>query len=174
MARYLSMSVVNGALQMLSDQSVIDACKNCGVTEADWKLLGGQRIWVGGDRPRIKRVFDAILYSTIDSIGVPRFSIPAEIGASAIALFVGNVNSWIACSWIGTFSSAEDLADYAGPADSVEGLERVTSSQLFSLVSEIKGNGLHYKFAENLKNKTGIFMPIGVVDENEKQKEIKK
>lgn len=174
MSRYLSMSVVQGALQVLSDMSVVDACKASGVTEADYKLLSGNRIWLGADRPRIKRVFDAILYSTVDAIGVPRFNLPAEMASACIALFVGNVNVWIACGWIGTFASAESLTDYSGQPDSVEGMERVTASQLFALVSEIKGQGIHYKFAQDLKKKTGIFMPNGVMDEKNDQEKVKK
>lgn len=164
MARHLSLSTVRGALTVLSNGSVVDAAQSCGCTESDWKLLTGSKVFIGVDRPRVKRLLDNIIYGVVDTLGLPRFELPAEYAAACIAMFVNPVNFFPACSWIGTYARSEDIADYHGNLDSVQGLETVSSSKLFALVLEISGGGMCAPFAAALKKKTGIFT-AGVQDE---------
>ena len=169
MARHLSLSTVRGALTVLSNGSVVDAAQSCGCTESDWKLLTGSKVFIGVDRPRVKRLLDNLIFGVVDTLGLPRFELPAEYAAACIAMFVNPVNYFPACSWIGTYARSEDIADYHGNLDAVQGLETVSSSKLFALVMEIKGGGMCSPFAEALKKKTGIFTP-GVTNEESKQK----
>lgn len=164
MARHLSLSTVRGALSVISNGNVIDAAQSCGCTESDWKLLTGSKVWIGVDRPRVKRLLDSLIYGVVDTLGLPRFELPAEYAAACIAMFVSPINYFPACSWVGTYARSEDLADYHGNLDAVQGLETVSSAKLFALVMEISGGGMCTPFAEALKKKTGIFTP-GVTDE---------
>jgi hypothetical protein len=173
MAKHLSLSATNGALQILSSGGIVDACQSCGVTERDWKLLTGNKIWLGQDRPVIRRALDSLIYGVIDMLALPRFEVPAEYACACISMFVSPCNYFPACSWLGTYHRAEDLADYHGTLDGVAGLETVSASKMFALVQDITGGGLHVQFQNALKKKTGINLPQGQLF-NEESKKSKK
>jgi hypothetical protein len=172
MPKHMTMASANGALQILASGEIVDACQSCGVTEQDWKLLIGNRVWVNTDRPRIRRCLDSLIYGVIDMLGLPRFEIPAEFACSCIAMFVAPCNYTPACSWIGQHHRAEDLADYHGTMDGVAGMETVSASKMFALIGDIVGSGVHVPFQQALKKKTGIALPE-VKNNEENQKSTK-
>jgi hypothetical protein len=170
MARHLSLDVVRGALTILSDGKIVDCAKSCGVTESDWRLLTGSKIWIGTDRPRVKRLIDALLYGVVDMLGIPRFELPAEYASACIAFFVAPINTNTACAWVGTYARSQDLSDIHGSPESIQGLEKVSASQLFALVNKVRGGGVMQEFADSLKKKTGIFTAGVKKDEESNQK----
>lgn len=124
-------------MYILTSQSVVECATAVGCTEKDWKLLTGDKPWLGVDRARVKRLLDALLYGIVDTLGIPRFDLPAEYAATVIAMGVNPTNYFAACNWVGNFSSSEDIADYHGRLEGVTGLDKVTPSRLFALILEI-------------------------------------
>jgi hypothetical protein len=154
--RHLSLPTVKGALHIISNENVADACQSCGVSEADWSLLTGKKVWLGVDRARIKRILDAILYGVVDQLGIPRFSLPAEYVGAVISMFVNEANMFSACNWLGNFAKAEDLADFHGTLEGVQGLETVSPAKLFALCLLIKSQIDVGKYRQVFANKTEI------------------
>jgi hypothetical protein len=156
MQKQLSMTATKGAMAVLANGDIMDAVHAIGCSEADWKLVTGKKLWLGVDRPRVKRVLDALIFGTIDMLGLPRMEISSEFAASVVAFFVSDVNIFTACHWIGNYSTNDDLANYHGVLDGVTSLEQTTPTRLFALVLEIKGGDELSVVVRKFRNKHKI------------------
>ena len=132
--KQLSMASAKGAMITLLGSEVGDITKALGCTDSDWKVVTGMKPWKGAQRPQVKRLLEALIYGTIDVLGLPRFRVPAELVAATVALYVKPVNYMAACEWIGNQKSAEDLANFTGREEDLSGLEKVTPDRIYSLV----------------------------------------
>jgi hypothetical protein len=169
MAKYLSLQTARGAMQILLKGSVVESAQTMGCTESDWKLLTGKKVWIGTDRVRVKRLIDALLYATVDTIGLPRFNLPAEYVATVITVFVHPSNYFSACCWTGNFSTSEDLADYHGRLEGVQSLEKVSASRLFALVCQLASGEDVFELINAFKKKTQIEVGAEVLKENDNE-----
>lgn len=102
------------------------------LTSDDYEFATSNRLWLATDRSRVRRCVEAMVYGSLDVIGLPRFPAPAEFIAAAIAFYVHPVNVQIACA---VFDGAE-FSEYI-----VSGVEkRLSASEIFSLVLQIKAD----------------------------------
>jgi hypothetical protein len=131
MSKYLSMTSVRGSMKVLTECNIQDICLSLGCTEQDWHLVRGSKPWLGKDRPRVVRLLEGCFYGMIDTLGTPRFEVPAEFIAGVLTLIAHPVNFWTASAWLGTQKASEDIIN-----DTVDGCEDVTPRQIFSLCLE--------------------------------------
>lgn len=118
----------------LYDSLIDDPRRLQNVDKERFELLMSPGPWTTIDRSDVRVAFDAILFGTLDSMGLPRFTLPCEYVAAAIAKFVSPVNVMTMCSWSehhGT--SADDMS----VAQSSTIIEPVTARQLFAFVSMV-------------------------------------
>lgn len=87
------------AIKMVDSGGFLD------LTEDDFAFLTGKNCWIGTERSRARRCIEASVYGSLDYLGLPRFAVPAEFVAGAIAYFVHPVNTQFAahvmegCEW---------------------------------------------------------------------------
>ena len=62
------------------------------LTPEDYDFLTGDRPWLSTDRGRARRCVEACCYGALDYLGFPRFPLPVEFIAAAIAFYVHAVN----------------------------------------------------------------------------------
>jgi len=84
-------AAAQAALRVLADEAQVDLNKD------DIQFLKGPRLWLRSDRGRVRRCLEAYAYGGLDIIGLPRFPLPAEFVACAIALHVHPSNWMTAC-----------------------------------------------------------------------------
>lgn len=93
----------------------------------DRELLISDVPWTALDRSRVQRAIEALVCGALDASGIPRFTLPAEFLAGAIAVAVAPINVLVACAIacdrvpvrtapIGASSSTEQDAEYLSPA----------------------------------------------------------
>lgn len=128
----IQLSVIKGAMQALTEGTATGSLSALGLLSDDLKLVTGAIPWTAAERNIVTRTLDALQYGTMDLIGLPRFTIPAEYVAAAIAMFVHPTNIMVACRWL---ESGQNSANYLGdPSGSSTNTEEIEASQLFALV----------------------------------------
>jgi len=152
--KQLSMQMVTGAGSVLLNSSTVDIINSIGITGEEWELINGSRPWIGVDRSHVTRILDSLLFGMIDTIGLPRFELPAEYVATLVALFVHPVNYFSACSWLGSFQRGDDLANYTGKLEPIEGFEKCKAQTIFALVCQIRSTGSLKPMAQKFQQKT--------------------
>lgn len=138
----LSLNTVQGSASILLNANLQEVISAVGCTQEEWDIVVSDRPWFGKDRPRVTRIMESLLYGMIDTMGIPRFDLPAEYVASLIVLFVSPVNYFSACTWLGSFTAADDLCQYNGKEEPLEGFEKVKPRQIFALCCESHGSGI--------------------------------
>jgi len=121
-----------------------------GVSVPDYKMVTGDRPFVGADRMRVSRTLQSLTYGALDAMGIPRFEVPAEYAAAIIATFVHPVNLLVACVF----------CDRLQPSDGVlgDGDGELTSPQeLFALVVQfLEDPGVSSKAKEQFNKRVGL------------------
>lgn len=164
--RSLNYTTAIGSLKILSDQAHVDCARSLGCTEEDWELLTQRIPWEGKNRRVVKNLIEQLLYGSLQSMALPQIDVPAEYAAACIAFFVSPVNYFPACSWIANFHRADELGNFDNSqSQPINGLERVTSRQLFALVCQIISGKEIHSIAKTFKYKTG--MTIGSLETEE-------
>lgn len=74
------------AIKLVKDSGYLN------LTEEDFDFLTQDKPWIGVERTRARQVVEACVYGTLDYLGFPRFAVPAEFVAGAIAHFVHPAN----------------------------------------------------------------------------------
>lgn len=124
-------SVARGAMSQIAAQFEAGSIDMFGVTLEDWKKLSAAKPWIANDRTRMAFIFNSLMSSTTNVIGVPAFQMPAEYIAAGIALYVHPINVHAACRFLERLPTAEEQGR------AVEGTDKVTAAQLFALVVQL-------------------------------------
>ena len=101
------------------------------VSQEGLRILSSDEFWLANERSLIARTIGEVLFFSIDRLGLPRFVIPAEYVAAAIAAYVRPQNQMVACLWSEYHGGIAD--ELATGLD----VEPLTAPQLFSIVSNI-------------------------------------
>lgn len=123
------------SLRLVRETSVVN------LTEDDFNFVTRKTLWLTIDRSRVRQCVESIVYGALDFIGFPRFDVPAEFIAAAIAHYVHPVNFMAACAVMEGCSFTENV---------INGVERViTGRELFSHVCRLyAGYGEHIDAAQ--------------------------
>jgi len=109
-----------------------------GISPEDYKLANGNTSWQREQRRRVVTTLDALIFGTVDVLGLGRFQIPTEYVAAIVSTFVSPVNRMVCCTWLAeqgtTGARAQDLAVAGQVASTVD---KSTPSQLFALVCQL-------------------------------------
>jgi len=133
----LSFAVAHSVMTSIASYTAADF-HSLGITPEDYKLTNGNTQWVREHRRRVTQTLDALIFGTIDALGLGRFQVPTEYVAPIIATFVAPGNRMVACIWLAeqgtTGARAADLSVAGQVASTVD---KSTPSQLFALVCEL-------------------------------------
>lgn len=100
------------------------------LSEKDFEFLIMPKPWVANERARARLVVESSVYGTLDYLGLPRFAVPAEFIAGAIAYYVHPVNAMYACAVFEGVEWSENV---------INGIERpVRAADIFAMVLRIK------------------------------------
>ena len=113
-------------------------------------LFTGPQYWLAPDRPSVEDISNKLVWGVLDSIGVPRFAVPAEYIAAVICAFVHPCNTLTAANWLSQHYSAGDLAEGVNELTG----EVVTPSKVFALVMMLEERK-PADFMERFSKKTG-------------------
>lgn len=123
------------ALRMLKAKQFATILDRQGIPAVTWQKTLGSDLWFMEDRSRVRACLDALLYGTVDTVGIPRVEIPAEYIASFLALCVDPVNWMSACTWYQNANTLEVLLSQDSESTLEAGVfeSGMTAKRLFAL-----------------------------------------
>lgn len=133
----VSYSVAVNCMRLIRDGAVNDAFEALGIIPEDFELVCQSDPWIGAERTRITNVINSLVHGTVDVMGLPRIEVPVEFIASVLCVFIHPANLAVACRWMETSYSAEDIS--AGGV-----LEPVTAQRLFALCCQLASDAPPY------------------------------
>lgn len=95
------------------------------------RLLSVNQPWASSDRMVVRQTFDALVFQSLDDLGLPRLALPVEYVAAAIVVFVHPVNYLVACTWSESHGSTTDEMAQGGEYD------QFSARQLFAIVCNV-------------------------------------
>lgn len=143
----IQLEIIKGSMQALANGQAVGTLENLGLIAEDIKLVTGGTAWQNAERHRITKTLDALQYGTMDLIGLPRFTVPAEYVAAVIAMFVHPANIMVACRWM---ESGQNSVSFMGDPSSTTNTEAISAGQLFALclqsISQIDSQAFRKQF----------------------------
>jgi len=128
----VSFQVAKNCMELIKNGSVNDAFESLGISDDDFHLCCDSIPWIGSDRTRVSAVLNTLTHGVLDVLGLPRIEVPAEYRAGIITTFCAPGNIAVACRWLETGPTAENLS-FGGS------LESVTAQKLFGLCCMLYG-----------------------------------
>lgn len=108
------------ALKLVASDGLLD------LTKDDYAFLTSERLWIALDRARARKCIEAVVYGSLDALGLPRFAVPAEMVAASIVYFVHPSNLRFACLVMEGCQFSENI---------INGIDRpLKASELFAHV----------------------------------------
>lgn len=112
-----------------------------GITDQQFQLTAGERNWARDELHIVMRTLDALIYGTIEVLGLPKMQVPAEHTAAVVAALIARPNQMTACIWLSQQKQVGPGAlELAARGQSSNRLEPASADQLFALV-QLLGNG---------------------------------
>jgi len=127
----LQYKVARGAMQMLVNAGRAGYLALVGISQDDFNVATGETPWIGSQRNRVAQTLKSMMFLTTDNLGFPRFRLPQEYVAGAIAVFVSPINVHAACHVLSQLPSAADLARGG------DQLDECSPEQLFALCIQL-------------------------------------
>lgn len=160
----MNYEVAVGCMKMISNIGREGFLDGLGVSKGDFDRLVGDAPWLGCDRNRMTSCLHALLNASVDSMGLPRFNLPAEFVAAGISVFVSPVNLHSACVFTSVQGTAEDIGRMATVCPT-------TPDQLFALVVQLYGSQARSAARAQFMKHTGLELEktMNVVDNGKKK-----
>jgi len=149
-ANRLQYKVAAGAMQMIANMGKLGHLALIGISQSDYDKATGATPWSTEDRNKVVQTLKALMFGATDTLGFPRFRLPAEYVAAAIVMFVHPYNSRYACLALEKSSSPADKLSKGDDS------EDVSASQLFSLVVELYADPTSSSAQAQFAQKTGL------------------
>lgn len=154
MNQSIQLSVIKGAMQALADGAATGSLENLEILPQHIRLVTGRTSWKSNERTIVARTLDALMFGTMELVGLPRFEVPAEYVAAVISMFVHPSNLQIACRWMETGrQTAEALGN---PTSASINTEPVDARQLFSLCLQMHNDGQIAQCLSQFEERTAI------------------
>lgn len=146
----LNYVIAKRAMSMIAQQGTLGHLDVIGLSSEDFDRVTGNRPWQGSERNQITVALNTLLSGVLDAAGRPRFSLPAEWVAAAIAVFVSPINIQLACDYVERPGTASDLGR------GVEEFDRCTARQLFALIVQFHGSKEHTEARRQFEKQTKL------------------
>ncbi len=137
----LTLAIAKGAMYALSRGTGTDILESIGILPKELELAQGDISWTAQQRPQVVKTLDALTFGTMDVLGLPRFTVPAEFTGAVIVMYTTPINWMVACRWLEGGSKAQDLSNPNGN-NGGESAEPATAAQLFSICLQLQNDGI--------------------------------
>lgn len=145
----LSFDVAISSMHYISESGRRGLLDSLGISQTDFDRLVGTDPWSLSERNRMASAMHNLMYASLDSMGLPRFPMPAEMLAAVITVFISGVNVMAACLFVVPSKPAEALAR------AVE-VDPCTPQQIFALVTMMYSDHGRNQARELFEKKCGV------------------
>lgn len=155
----VSYPVAMNCMKLIADGAATDAFEALGISEFDFELVTGHSPWLGSDRSRVTSVLNSLTHGVLDVLALPRIEVPAEFRAGVISCFVAPSNLAVACRWLETGPTAEDIISGGQ-------LEAVSGRQLFALCCQLSSSAPTSRAAWLKRTGRAVAAAMGTLEGN--------
>jgi len=155
----ISYEIAKSAMSLLSDMGRQGHLGMVGISQSDYDALTGPSPWLPSERNRMHTTLNALLNVSADTLGCPRFTLPAEYVAASIAVFVNPINAQSICRIMERSPSASDLGSGS------QTIENCSAEQLFALVVQLYGDPVANSARARFETKTSLALGKVIADE---------
>lgn len=148
----LQYKVARGAMDMLAQSGRAGFLSMVGISQDDFNVATGNTPWIGSQRNRVVQTLKSMMFLSTDNLGFPRFRLPAEYVAGAIATWVSPCNAHVACHALANVPSAQELATKGNQ----QVIDECTPEQLFALVVQLYSDPLSSAATATFVTKTNL------------------
>lgn len=160
MSKGIRLTTAMGALRTVNSLNYLDMIESLGLGEPEWELLSQKSPWMAKHRPIIETLGKNLIYAGLDLMGVNRFPVSAEYVAAVAVTFISECNYMHFSQWMGSFATADELGNFDGSRQGhIEGMEKITPSQLHALILELRGNPKSNILCRRFHDKTQEQLP---------------
>lgn len=124
----LRIETMKSAAEIVKSRMTNADVASLGLSMDDYKLVTGNKPWLGSDRQRVSRAIQSLSYGVLDILGIPRYDVPAEYVGAVLAIFVHPANLQLSCVYADRVKTVDDML-----CPDAEG-DVVSPSSLFALV----------------------------------------
>lgn len=126
-----------------------------GITREQFEEVAQPQNWKREKMHIIMRSLTSIMFGSLEIMGVPKITVPAEFCAAIISTLVHPANRLMACIWLSQERIAGPGAlDLSARHESVQQFDQATADQLFALVCLLSdteaANTARIRFVERL------------------------
>lgn len=157
MRKYPLSTEIAHALFSRIDEYTVGDYAAIGINKQDFQKLSQTMHWRRDEIRNVMRTFNAILFGTLEVMGVPKLTVPAEYVGSVIAAIVNPANQLICCIWLaqerGTGAGALDMS---ARQEVSTGHDQVSAEQLFAIVCALQNTESSNEVKQRFRQKFGI------------------
>lgn len=130
----LSLATARSVLRGIGDYTSADF-DQLGINKEHFDLTCGARPWKRDHIPPVMRTLNALMFGTLEQLGMPKITIPAEYVAAIVATYVAPGNRMIACVWLAQeHRTGVGALELSARGQQSKELAPATADQLFALV----------------------------------------
>lgn len=154
--RSLSYETALATLKVI-DRYVAADFDTLGIREQDFELASGAKPYVRQDLPVVMRVLNALTFGSLEVMGMPKITVPAEYQAAIIAAFVAPANRMAACVWLSQErQTGAGALEMSARNQTTSQLDPASADQLFALVVALSETSASTEARLNFRNRLGL------------------
>lgn len=152
----LSYETAYANLKMI-DQYIAADFDALGITQQDFELFSGSQPWKRDVITRVMRTANALLFGTLEVMGMPKIVVPSEYVAAIVATFVHPANRMIACIWLAQErQTGVGALELSARAQTTSQLDPTSAEQLFALVQLLSDSDESNEARKRFRAKVGL------------------
>lgn len=128
-----------------------------GINKQDFELATQSIPWRRDQIHKVMRTLNALIFGSLEVLGMPKIVVPSEYVAPIIATFVHPTNRMVACLWLSqermTGAAALELSARGQTASQID---PTSADELFSLVVQLSDTDEAAHVAKEFKKKLGL------------------
>lgn len=129
-----------------------------GINTEDFELLNSDMPWRRENLARVMRTFNAMIFGTLEIMGMQKIVVPSEYVAAVIVGVVGYGNMMTACIWLATErQTGIGALELSARSQTTSQIEPTNSDQLFALVATLTASEKHSLARIRLAKKLGYY-----------------
>jgi len=152
----LSYSVARAVLVGIDKYTVSDF-DGLGITQQHFEMATGTLPWRRDQMSPVMRTLNALLFGTLEQLGMPKIVVPSEYVAAIVASFVAPGNRMVACIWLAQeHKTGVGAIDMSARAQAGSEIQATSAEQLFALVVQLSDTDASIEARKNFHRRLGI------------------
>lgn len=152
----LSYETALATLRVIDQYAVADF-DALGIRPEEFEMLSGHQPWLRHNLPVVMRALNAVTFGTLEVMGMPKITVPAEYQAAIIASLVAPGNRMAACVWMSQErQTGAGALEMSARNQTTSQLDPASADQLFALVVALSESDVSTEARRNFRIRLGL------------------